>query len=41
MCGETNVDVTAGKRLQRGIRYEKLREEFVALIKKVCDDSKQ
>ncbi len=41
MCGDTNVNVTEGKRLQRSIRYDKLREEFFALIKKIFDDNKQ
>jgi hypothetical protein len=41
LCGDTNVNVTEGKRLQRSIRYDKLREEFFALIKKIFDDNKQ
>jgi hypothetical protein len=41
LCGDTNVNVTEGKRLQRSIRYDKLREEFFALINKIFDDNKQ
>ena len=35
VCADTGVNVTQGKRVQRQVRYERLKEEFLKLIEKL------
>ena len=39
ICQETGVSVTEGKRIQRQQRYDRLKEEFNKLIKKLCTNN--
>ena len=35
VCADTGVNITQGKRVQRQVRYERLKEEFIKLIEKL------